>query len=383
VTNRTVISGPAVLAESDASVAGRIMEAAIFVEHGIITRVTPGLEAAADVVVQDGVIAPGFVELQINGAYGTDFTTDAGSIVEASARLPVGGVTSFLPTIITSPLDRYPRLLDQARAAARAARGAEVLGIHLEGPYLSARRPGAHDPALLRAIDVDEISAWAAPDIVRIVTLAPELPGAFDAIRALRARGILVSAGHSAATYEQAWEAFEAGIVMGTHLYNAMSSLGHREPGLMGALLLGPVPFGLIADGIHCHPAMLKLAYRCKGAGGIAVITDAMEAMGMAPGTYRLGNRSVIVDAQSARLVDGTLAGSILTLDAGARNMVEFGGCSVAEAIAMVTSTPARILGISRKGRIVAGCDADLAILDGSGHVLQTWARGERVYARS
>ena len=379
--NRIVISGPAALAEGNSLATGQVVQAAIFIEDGVITRVSPGLDLGADVVVSDGVIAPGFVELQINGAYGVDFTTDAGSIVEASARLPAGGVTAFVPTVITSPFDDYPRRLAEAREAAGDARGAEVLGLHLEGPYLSPRRPGAHDPSLLRAIDVDEILAWAEPDIVRIVTLAPELPGATAAIRALQARGILVSVGHSNASYEEAVTAFDAGIAWGTHLYNAMSPLGQREPGLMGALLVSPVPVGLITDGVHSHPAMVKVAYRCKGADGIAIVTDAMEAMGMAPGIYRLGDRSVIVDSSTARLADGTLAGSILTMDAGVRNMVEFSGCLQVEALAMASATPARILGLARKGRIAAGCDADLTILDGTGRVAETWARGERVYA--
>jgi N-acetylglucosamine-6-phosphate deacetylase len=369
------------LAGGDSFATGHVAEAAIVIEDGLITRVTPGSDAGADVVVTDGVIAPGFVELQINGAYGVDFTTDAGSIVEASTRLPAVGVTAFVPTIITSPFDDYPRRLAEAREAAGTARGAEVLGLHLEGPYLSPNRPGAHDPSLLRAIDVDEVLAWAEPDIVRIVTLAPELPGAVGAIRALRARGILVSVGHSNASYEEAMAGFAAGIAWGTHLYNAMSPLGHREPGLTGALLVSPVPVGLIADGIHSHPAMVRVAYRCKGADGIAIVTDAMEAMGMAPGTYRLAGRTVIVDGKTARLADGTLAGSILTMDAGVRNMAEFSGCTQFEALAMASSTPARILGLSRKGRIAEGCDADLTILDSMGRVTETWARGAKVYA--
>jgi N-acetylglucosamine-6-phosphate deacetylase len=376
-----MISGPAVLAGRDSLATGQVVEAAIFIKDGVITRVAPGLDPRADVVVPEGLIAPGFVELQINGAYGVDFTTDAGSIVEASASLAAGGVTAFLPTVITSPFDGYPRRLAEAREAAREARGAEVLGLHLEGPYLSPRRPGAHDPSLLRAIDLDEMLAWAAPDIVRIVTLAPELPGAAAAIRALRSRGILVGVGHSNASYEEAMAAFDGGIAWGTHLYNAMSPLGQREPGLMGALLVSPVPVGLITDGVHSHPAMVKVAYRCKGADGIAIVTDAMEAMGMAPGKYRLGDRTVIVDGNTARLADGTLAGSILTMDAGVRNMVEFSGCTLIEALAMASATPARILGLARKGRIAAGCDADLTILDGAGRVAATWARGERAYA--
>lgn len=357
-----------------------LVDATITVENGAITRVVTGADPAADVLVTAGVIAPGFVELQINGAYGADFTSDASSVVEASARLPATGITAFLPTIITSPFERYGDLLRGLRQAIREATGAHVLGAHLEGPYLSPRRPGAHDPALLRPVAVDEVVAWADPDVVRVVTLAPELPGAPDAIRALRGRGILVSAGHSAATYEEAMAAFEMGVAWGTHLFNAMSALGHRDPGLPGALLASDVPCGLIADGFHVHPGMVKVVYRCKGPRGLTLVTDAMEAMGMPPGTYRLGDRSVTVDGKTCRLADGTLAGSILTLDAAVRNMMAFAGCSLAEAVAMVSATPARVLGLARKGRIAPGCDADLVILDDALAVRQTWVRGGQVY---
>lgn len=212
------------------------------------------------------------------------------------------------------------------------------------------------------------------------MTLAPELPGALDAIKALRAKGVVVSAGHSNASFEEAIAAFNAGVGWGTHLFNAMSSLGHREPGLPGALLTSSVPCGLIADGIHVHPAMVKLAWSAKGAHRLTLVTDAMEAMGMPPGRYKLSDREVIVDATSARLADGTLAGSILRLDQAVRNVVEFTGCSLAEALTMASATPASVLGLERKGRIVAGGDADLVVLDNALHVTHTLVGGELVY---
>ncbi len=377
--SQLALSGRALLPD------GKIQEATVVVNQGVITRVTPGLDSKADLVVP-GALAPGFIELQLNGAYGADFSNDGYSVASVAARLPETGVTAFLPTIITSPWETYPKRLSQVREAMRATRGAtgaQPLGVHLEGPYLSPARRGAHNQAFLRLPNVDEMLHWADESITRIVTLAPELPGALDAIRALRGKGIAVSAGHSNATCAQAIAGFEAGITWGTHLYNAMRGLGHREPGLPGALLSSSVPCGLIADGIHVHPAMIKLAFRAKGTQGITLVTDAMAAMGMAPGRYKLSDRDVSVDQTSARLADGTLAGSILKMDQAIRNVIEFTGCTLAEALTMASTTPARVLSLDRKGRIAPGCDADLVILDESGHVERTLVAGKSVYERS
>jgi N-acetylglucosamine-6-phosphate deacetylase len=368
-----VLSGPTLLPD------GSIREATLLIEGGSIAQVAPGLDPSADIIAK-GCIAPGFIDLQVNGAFGVDLTNTGSAVGEVAARLPETGVTSFLPTIITSPFESYARLVGDIAEASRGATGAHVLGVHLEGPYLNPLRHGAHNVALLRDIDPDEVMRWAGSAGIRIVTLAPELPGALDAVRMLRSKGIVVSAGHSDATYAQAMAGFEAGITWGTHLFNAMSEFKHREPGLPGALLTSPVPCGLIADGIHVHPAAVRLAFRLKGADGMTLVTDAMEAMGMPPGRYTLGDRDVIVDTTSARLADGTLAGSILTVDQAVRNVVEFTGCSLAEAIAMATATPARVLGLEHAGRIVPGWDADLVVLNEALHVTHTVAAGQVVY---
>ena len=371
--SRLVLSGRTVLPDAT------IGEATLRVEQSVITRVVPGLDPSADLLT-GGYIAPGFVDLQVNGAYGLDLSTYAGGVAEVAARLPQTGVTSFLPTLITSPFTSYSERVRDVQRASLDATGANVLGIHLEGPYLNPIKCGAHNPALLRAVDVDEIMRWAGGDMIRIVTLAPELPGALEAVRRLRQRGIVVSAGHSNATFDEALAGFEAGITWGTHLFNAMRALDHREPGLSGALLASRVPCGLIADGIHVHPAMVKLAFQIKGAGGLTLVTDAMAAMGMPPGRYTLSDRQVIVDGASARLADGTLAGSVLTMDQAVRNAVEFMQCSLGEAIMMAAATPARQLGLERKGRIAPGCDADLVILDEALHVTHTLVAGQVVY---
>ena len=360
---------------------GSIIEAAIQISRGSITQVSAGGDPKADLVT-GGTIVPGFIDMQLNGAFGYDFTTDGSTVAAVAQRLPATGVTAFMPTVITSPFGVYPVRLREVAEAIRIANGAQPLGLHLEGPYINPVRRGAHDPAYMRPIDVEEMLNWADPAVVRIVTLAPELPGAMDAIRALRRSGILVSIGHTNATFGEALAGFEAGAGWGTHLFNAMSALHHREPGVPGAIFASTIPCGLIADGIHTHPAMVELAYRVKGPAGITLVTDAMEAMGMPPGSYRLGDREVRVTEERAELIDGTLAGSILEMDAAVRNVMAFTGCSLAQAVTMATRTPARVLGLERKGAIAAGYDADLVILDPSLQVSSTFIGGKLVYHR-
>lgn len=366
------------------TIAGRALvgpdfaDATITITDARIASITRGADLHADIPAEGWVI-PGFIDLQVNGAYGFDFTTDPGSVSAVAARLPATGVTAFLPTIITSPLENYKSLLRDMERAAKDAGGATILGAHLEGPYLNPARIGAHNPAFRRDPVLSELDSWVTTPFVKMVTLAPELPGALEVIHALRARGIVVSAGHSATTYEQAAAGFSAGIGWGTHLFNAMSPLIHREPGLVGALLASDVPCGLIVDGVHVHPGAVKAAYRAKGAHGITLVSDCMAAMGMGAGKYNLGDRDVIVDETSARLVDGTLAGSILRMDEAVRNLISFTGCSLADAVTMASTTPARVLGSNRKGKIETGYDADLVVLDEKLCVQMTIARGEIV----
>ena len=365
-----------------ALIADQFTEATLLVADARFAAIRRGIDRHADICT-DGWIAPGLIDLQVNGAYGFDFATDSASIANVAARLPATGVTAFLPTIITSPLEAYSRFLRDLERAMQDARGAQVLGAHLEGPYLSPKRAGAHNPNHLRAPNLEELATWVGSPMVRLVTLAPELPGALEMIRELRARGVVVSAGHSDASYAQALAGFDAGITWGTHLFNAMSPFSHREPGLVGALLSSDVPIGLIVDGIHVHPAAVKTAFRAKGARGVTLVTDAMAAMGMGPGRYPFSDRAVIVEAASARLADGTLAGSILQMDAALRNVIEYTGCTLADAITMASATPARVLGLEKKGRLATDCDADLLILDKALCVEMTVARGEIVYRRN
>jgi len=331
------------------------------------------------------LLAPGFIDMQFNGGFGDDFTDDPTTIWRAAGLLPRYGVTAFLPTIITSSPEKVA-LGQQVVTRGRPAGflGAEPLGLHVEGPFLNPQKKGAHNPAYLRPPTPDAVAGWSPDSGVRLVSLAPELPGALPVIRSLAERGVVVSTAHSLATYDEALAAFDAGARYGTHLFNAMPALGHRDPGLPGALLADDrVSVGIIADGVHVHPAMVGLVWRLLGPHRLNLVTDAMAALGMPPGVHRLGDYEVAVDATSARLADGTLAGSILSLDQAVRNLVAFTGCAVSDALATVTTTPARLLGLDReRGRVAPGAVADLVLLTPDLQVWMTLVRGEVAYRR-
>lgn len=365
-----------------------IENAAVRIEGDRIAWVGPMHDApragGAERLDGRGLLAvPGFIDLQVNGAFGDDFTQDPATIWRVAGRLPRYGVTSFLPTIITSPLERIGQA-QQVILGDRPAdlRGAAPLGLHLEGPFLNPQKKGAHNPAYLRPADPDLAATWSPASGVRLVTLAPELPGCLETTRRLVAQGVVVSAGHSLATFAQAQAGFAAGIRYGTHLFNAMPPLAHREPGLVGALLAtAGQTVGLIADGIHVHPGLIRIVWAAKGPTGLTLVSDAMAALGMPAGRYRLNDLEVFVAERDARLADGTLAGSILSADQALRNLIAYTGCSLAEALATVTTTPAALLGIGHeRGRIRPGLIADLALMTPDLRVATTIAAGEVVW---
>lgn len=366
---------------------------AVIVQNGKITYSGPNDDCPSlkSYAVIEGsgkswTLAPGFIDLQFNGGYGEDFTANPHSITSVAARLPETGVVALLPTFITSPLDDYTEKLEATLHAQKPAQGVPpgslVLGAHVEGPFLNPDSRGAHNASLFRDPTPQALEYLDPRQAIRLLTLAAERPGGLDAVRALANDGIVVSIGHSQATYQEAQAAFKAGVSYATHLFNAMPPLHQRKPGLIGALLTqSSVRCGLIVDGIHVHPAMVKLAYECLGASGITLVTDAMAAMSMPPGTYTIGDQTVIVDETSARLENGTLAGSILSMDQAVRNMMQFSGCSLAEAVRMASTTPAEVLGLQdRLGHILSGYPANLVLLDAGGQVQATWIDGELVY---
>ena len=360
--------------------------AKIIVQDGLITSVdTEGSDDHGDDVIDvTGLtVAPGLLDIQINGGYGSDFTSDPESIWMIGARLPEQGVTAFLPTIITSP----PGAIAAASAAlaARPAgyQGAEPLGLHLEGPMLSARRPGIHDPGLMRSPSLDLIEGWSAEGGVAMVTIAPELAGSQGVIKALTRSGVVVSAGHTAATLEEAEAGFGWGVTAVTHLFNAMEPFDHRAPGLIGAVVRHPRAIaGIIADGLHSDPAVVLAAWKLLGPRRLALVTDAMAATGLGDGNYNLG--SVEVSVNHGRVTDttGRLAGSTLTMDQAVRNLADYAGCSPAESLASASSVPAGLLGLKDRGHVAVGNRADLVLFDDAFQVVATMVGGQFVYTR-
>lgn len=366
-----------------------IMESAeVFIANGHITAVTPPQQQPipdnAQIIEADGqTLVPGFIDMQFNGAFGHDFARKPETIWQVAADLPQWGVTSFLPTIVTSPLTTVQCAQDVLGKRPSNFSGAEPLGLHIEGPFINPQKKGAHNPDYIQLPTLDAVADWSPETHVHLVTLAPERDGALPVITALAERGVIVSAGHSMATFAQAQAGFDAGIRYGTHLFNAMPSIHHREPALPGALLKDErITIGIIPDGIHVHPALIKLVWQLAPE-RLNVVTDAMAALGMPPGQYDLGDFTVTVDATTCRLPDGTLAGSVLSMDTAVRNLITFTNCTLAAALATVTTIPAQRLGIAQqKGTIAPNFDADLVLLDDELNVQLTLVNGSVVYQR-
>lgn len=328
-----------------------------------ITKVRPA-EPADPVDWTAAYVLPGFIDIHVHGGGGHTFTTGDPAQARSVAAFHLRhGTTTMLASLVTSP----PELLRQAvRAYAPLVQESVIAGIHLEGPYLSPARRGAQNPDFLRAPDPDEIMTVLDGGGVRMMTVAPELPGALAAIALLREYGVVVAAGHTDATHEQTRAAVAAGVSVATHLFNGMRPVHHREPGPVIALLDAPgVVCEVIADGVHLHDEMLAHVVRSAGPDRVALITDAIAAAGMGDGAYDLGGKAVRVRDGVARLVsDESLAGSTLTMDAALRRTVQ-SGASLVDAARMAATTPARVLGLDGdRGTIAPGMRADLVLLD-------------------
>ena len=331
----------------------------------------------------DHTIAPGFIDIQVNGGWGHDFTTDPGTIWDVGERLPESGVTSFVPTIVTSPYETYEEAMRVvAGGPPEGYSGADVIGLHFEGPWISPEWHGAHNPAYLRLPDIDVAKRWAAYGAVSIVTVAPELAGATEVAQVLADSGVVVSAGHTGANYETGSAALTGSWSAVTHLYNQMSPFGHRQSGMVGAALTSDAPCGLIVDGLHSDPGALQLAWTELGPDRTVLITDAMQATGLGPGTYLLGDQEVDVGPEGPRTADGRLAGSTLTMDKAVSNLAAWTSARFEEAIISATAAPARLLGLSDRGKIEVGLRADLVILDESNQIAMTIVAGDIVFER-
>lgn len=330
-----------------------VAPAAVHVENGVIAAIE-----STSGPVDDVVLAPGFIDLQVNGVDDVDCArADADGFERAARSLAAHGVTAWLPTLVSQPLAAYEGPLDVVNEVMNAPGPCPaVLGAHLEGPFLGGRL-GAHRPR--DVIDVDRSWLDTLPTCVRIVTIAPEAGGALDAVGDLCARGVVVSLGHSAADVATTGAAVEAGARMVTHLFNGMGPLHHRAPGIAGVALADDRLYaGLIADLVHVDPTLLRVAFRAKGAARIVLVSDSVAWQ-----AGHLRDRHITVVDGAPRLADGTLAGSVLTLDQAVRNVVDRAGVPPADALRAASTNPADVLGDRTRGRIEIGARADLVAL--------------------
>ena len=367
---------------------GQLCPGTIEFDGGLIGSFTPARSGAG---LPDTVVAPGFIDIQVNGHEDVDVSMAQGSDwARMDSLLLAQGVTAWCPTLITSPPDVYPPTLARlVEAAARPVCGAPggapaVLGAHLEGPFLGGL-PGAHDRRWVRPPDTDWLAGLPA---VRIVTLAPELPGALEAVRVLVDRGVLVALGHSTADYALSLAAADCGARLVTHLFNAVPPLHHREPGLAGAALADPrLTPSVIADLVHVHPAVLGAAFRARhplgaasggqGDPGVVLITDAVAWRA----GHLAGTRLRRADGDAPRRPDGTIAGSALTMDLAVRNAIS-AGLAMTNALAAASRVPARLLGLADRGMVAAGRRGDLVVLDPELGVRTTWVGGVPAWQR-
>ena len=333
-------------------------------------------------------LVPGFIDVHIHGAAGADVMDGEPAALRTIAGvLPAEGTTAFLATTMTQEAEKIGQALRAVAEYKDKYEGpgrAEVLGVHLEGPFLSPKRAGAQPIEYMRHPDIEQFRTWQeeTDGVIRLVTVAPELPGALDFIRYVHECGVTVSVGHSDATSAQVQEAVNAGVTHATHLFNAMRGLHHREPGVTGAVLLDDkIAAELIVDGVHVVPDMIRLAWRMKGIEKLLLVTDAMRAKCLGSGIYDLGGQTVTVRDGQATLEEGTLAGSIVRMNEAFANVQVFTGCTLADAVRMAAVNPAKQVGVfDRKGSITPGKDADLVVLNERDEVVLTMCRGEVAY---
>jgi N-acetylglucosamine-6-phosphate deacetylase len=364
--------------------AGLVQGADVLVAGGRVRAIGAGLKAPrdAEVVAAGGaMLAPGLVDLQINGAYGVNFSEAApGDVVRAAVRLAGEGVTAFLPTLISLPLKRLEEALGRLAAAARLGPGARIAGVHLEGPFLAKARRGAHRAANVRRPSVPEFERlWrASRGLLRVLTLAPEAAGASALIAAARRRGVLVSLGHTDGDAADVTRAAAAGARLVTHLYNAMPPFHHRAEGAVSAALTdGRLACGLIYDGNHVGPRAAALAFKAKGPDGLFLVSDAVFALGLKAGRYRADGTDYVLDRGAFRVRGGPLGGAVRSLRHNVALFARDLGLPLAVAWRLGSESPGRLLG-GKLGTLAVGAPADLALVAPDGSVRGSWVGGTR-----
>ncbi|MCQ6558540.1 N-acetylglucosamine-6-phosphate deacetylase [Paenibacillus mendelii] len=366
------------------------------IENGTIAAIRPtdshaGKQAAenSDVSFVDGEggwLLPGFIDIHVHGGYGSDFMDATSEAFDVITKYhAANGTTSMLATTVTASHDDIQAVLE-ATAAYRTQNMpyAELVGVHLEGPFISAKWSGAQNPAFISPPQTDWLKPWAAqwPDLIKMMTLAPERDGALDVIKWLSDNGIVAALGHTDASYDDVVNAVQYGLRHAVHTYNAMTGLHHRKPGTLGAVMTeDTISAEIIADGHHAHPAAVKLLSRTKPADKLIMITDAMSAAGLGDGQYDLGGLDVIVKDGVARLREGdSLAGSTLTMIEAFRFMLKHTDLSVTEVSRCASGNPAKLLGLEEQiGSIAVGKQADLVLTDDSHHIRTTFVKGRAI----
>lgn len=381
---------PAAAAHSPASANhSGFVQADLAIAEGRIVAVDTELSVTGSPVfdASDCLLLPGFIDVHVHGGAGSDVMDASVEGLANMARFFAShGVTAFLPTTMTAP---HAPTLQAVQAVAEFTPpprgGARILGVHLEGPYISAKFPGAQPATFIRPPNLDEVDELLRAGFVRMITLAPEVEGAEALIRRSVSQGVVAVLGHTNATYEECERAIAWGATGATHTYNAMSGLHHRRPGALGAVLSNDALYAqLIADNIHVHPAAMNILARCKGVERSVLITDAIRAAGLGSGEYDLGGQPVTVQNGECRLADGTLAGSLLTMERALLNFMAATGLPLAAAWPTTSRTPARWLGLDHAlGSLQPGYHADLVLLNTRLEVMATVVGGEVVYVQA
>lgn len=359
----------------------------ILVEDGLIKAINPGAldNNTCDEIIdaRNLKIIPGMIDIHTHGAMGMDTMDASQEALATMARFYARhGVTSFLPTTLAASKTETMAAITAVQDYQPENDGAQILGIHLEGPYLDEQYCGAQPIQFLRKPDPREYHQWFESGVVKLITVAPEMPGAMEMISQGAGVGIRFAVGHSQASLEQMHLAVKAGLDQATHFFNGMPSLHHRNPGIVGAVLSDDRIYAqLILDGNHVHPTVIKIAVKAKGVSKILLITDSIRAAGMNDGEYLLGSEMVEVKDGVARTSKGGLAGSTLTMDAGLRNLVKFTGDPLSQALTTATSNPALAMGMKgKKGVLAPGADADIVLMDEEFNIHLTMVGGRTVY---
>ncbi len=342
----------------------------VLIEEDRIKQVAPISKLPSNVPVIDAMgnwVIPGLIDIHIHGSSGADtMDHDLDAYITLSRFLASKGVTSFLPTTVTASNQEILAVIEKTRRYQQQITGARLLGLHLEGPYLQAQYRGAQIESHLRAAQPEEYLPWLKTGVVKLMTVAPEIDGVMDLIRTGISMGVKFAIGHSNASYETVLKAVDQGLNQSTHTFNAMPPLHHREPGVLGAVLTDDRIYAqVIADGVHLHPAIVKLLFRMKGVGKTVLITDAMRATGMPDGRYQLGEQPVTVEDGIVRTDSGALGGSTLILNDALRNSAVFTGLAWQDLLPSATSVPAESLNLKDEiGVIQPGSFADIVIMD-------------------